>query len=161
FPNYGCAPGSTGALPTQLLFVLAVPRHYIVPATQAWNLTIQRDLGKNWIVEVGYVGNHTIHLRETRTNVQARLATTANPIVVTGTDGNTYTITESTTSNGVARSNLEGVNGYGDRKSTRLNSSHVSISYAVFCLKKKNNRRRTYSTPTLTGSISSGIRTTS
>src|SRR5690606_41789383 len=28
--------------------------------------------------------------------------------------------------------------GRGDRKSTRLNSSHVKISYAVFCLKKKN-----------------------
>src|SRR5699024_8516316 len=28
----------------------------------------------------------------------------------------------------------------GDRKSTRLNSSHVSISYAVFCLKKKSSR---------------------
>src|SRR3712207_8050138 len=28
----------------------------------------------------------------------------------------------------------------GDRKSTRLNSSHANISYAVFCLKKKNNR---------------------
>src|SRR5690625_5665166 len=27
----------------------------------------------------------------------------------------------------------------GDRKSTRLNSSHVAISYAVFCLKKKKN----------------------
>src|SRR6266513_5417142 len=27
-----------------------------------------------------------------------------------------------------------------DRKSTRLNSSHVSISYAVFCLKKKKQR---------------------
>src|SRR5436305_6295651 len=27
-----------------------------------------------------------------------------------------------------------------DRKSTRLNSSHVRISYAVFCLKKKNGR---------------------
>src|SRR5688500_19970153 len=27
-----------------------------------------------------------------------------------------------------------------DRKSTRLNSSHLVISYAVFCLKKKNNR---------------------
>src|SRR5438132_5445446 len=27
----------------------------------------------------------------------------------------------------------------GDRKSTRLNSSHTVISYAVFCLKKKNN----------------------
>src|SRR5437868_8971977 len=31
----------------------------------------------------------------------------------------------------------------GDRKSTRLNSSHVSISYAVFCLKKKKNQDRT------------------
>src|SRR5690625_6956387 len=28
--------------------------------------------------------------------------------------------------------------GHEDRKSTRLNSSHVAISYAVFCLKKKN-----------------------
>src|SRR2546430_12630888 len=28
-----------------------------------------------------------------------------------------------------------------DRKSTRLNSSHSQISYAVFCLKKKNNNR--------------------
>src|SRR2546421_3755366 len=28
----------------------------------------------------------------------------------------------------------------GDRKSTRLNSSHDQISYAVFCLKKKNDR---------------------
>src|SRR5699024_12793193 len=28
----------------------------------------------------------------------------------------------------------------GDRKSTRLNSSHVSISYAVFCLKKKSSQ---------------------
>src|SRR5690606_39546673 len=29
-----------------------------------------------------------------------------------------------------------------DRKSTRLNSSHVKISYAVFCLKKKKERRK-------------------
>src|SRR5256885_11971647 len=31
-----------------------------------------------------------------------------------------------------------------DRKSTRLNSSHLVISYAVFCLKKKKNRQRYY-----------------
>src|SRR5690606_40599902 len=30
-----------------------------------------------------------------------------------------------------------------DRKSTRLNSSHVKISYAVFCLKKKKNKSST------------------
>src|SRR5256885_2979764 len=33
--------------------------------------------------------------------------------------------------------------GYGDRKSTRLNSSHLVISYAVFCLKKKKLAFRT------------------
>src|SRR3712207_8603632 len=32
------------------------------------------------------------------------------------------------------------VNGYKDRKSTRLNSSHANISYAVFCLKKKKSQ---------------------
>src|SRR2546427_2696296 len=31
---------------------------------------------------------------------------------------------------------------YGDRKSTRLNSSHSQISYAVFCLKKKKKKRK-------------------
>src|SRR3712207_8642055 len=33
----------------------------------------------------------------------------------------------------------------GDRKSTRLNSSHANISYAVFCLKKKKHIRFTFS----------------
>src|SRR5437773_9078867 len=35
----------------------------------------------------------------------------------------------------------------GDRKSTRLNSSHITISYAVFCLKKKNITERVTVTP--------------
>src|SRR2546430_11628810 len=35
-----------------------------------------------------------------------------------------------------------------DRKSTRLNSSHSQISYAVFCLKKKTNRCSRSHTPT-------------
>src|SRR2546427_1487159 len=36
----------------------------------------------------------------------------------------------------------------GDRKSTRLNSSHSQISYAVFCLKKKRRARPRYTTNT-------------
>src|SRR5256885_11770612 len=36
--------------------------------------------------------------------------------------------------------NLEPCAHHGDRKSTRLNSSHLVISYAVFCLKKKKRR---------------------
>src|SRR5438876_5384596 len=35
---------------------------------------------------------------------------------------------------------IDTADSYGDRKSTRLNSSHPSISYAVFCLKKKKTR---------------------
>src|SRR3712207_8643227 len=42
-----------------------------------------------------------------------------------------------------AYSGFEGADAEGtsDRKSTRLNSSHANISYAVFCLKKKKNHK--------------------
>src|SRR5690349_23345037 len=50
-------------------------------------------------------------------------------------------------SSGNRRNKIEFVRGLGalvkqvrDRKSTRLNSSHVEISYAVFCLKKKKKK---------------------
>src|SRR5256885_6488466 len=42
-----------------------------------------------------------------------------------------------------------------DRKSTRLNSSHLVISYAVFCLKKKNNIP--YSNRVVHGCVSKGL----
>src|SRR2546422_3290355 len=45
----------------------------------------------------------------------------------------------------LARAHADGepvVAAVGDRKSTRLNSSHGYISYAVFCLKKKKKRKR-------------------
>src|SRR5690349_22878771 len=47
---------------------------------------------------------------------------------------------------GKAAGEAIGVYGAVDRKSTRLNSSHVEISYAVFCLKKKSTKakRTTY-----------------
>src|SRR5690554_7673563 len=38
---------------------------------------------------------------------------------------------------------------HSDRKSTRLNSSHVRISYAVFCLKKKKKNNNPYNNPHL------------
>src|SRR2546426_7825676 len=39
----------------------------------------------------------------------------------------------------LGRKRSDAASAYQDRKSTRLNSSHLVISYAVFCLKKKNN----------------------
>src|SRR2546426_1753570 len=44
---------------------------------------------------------------------------------------------------------------WADRKSTRLNSSHLVISYAVFCLKKKGQERHTSSTAPRAGSQTS------
>src|SRR3712207_6865222 len=42
-----------------------------------------------------------------------------------------------------------------DRKSTRLNSSHANISYAVFCLKKKKNTTYNYRASTNTDPLAS------
>ena len=112
FPNVTCASGSPGIVPTHFLFALAVPRDFVAPNTQQWNLTIQRDLGKQWVLELGYVGSHAIHLRETRTNVQAQLASPDHPLTIQTLDG-PVEITESTVANGVARSTFSGVNGYG------------------------------------------------
>src|SRR5207245_9573996 len=42
----------------------------------------------------------------------------------------------------VDRHRMPAGGGRGDRKSTRLNSSHGSISYAVFCLKKKKKQQK-------------------
>src|SRR3712207_8613790 len=42
----------------------------------------------------------------------------------------------------------------GDRKSTRLNSSHANISYAVFCLKKKKTIKTQGNAPTLASVVS-------
>src|ERR1039458_9943980 len=47
-----------------------------------------------------------------------------------------------------------------DRKSTRLNSSHLGISYAVFCLKKKNDHKIKFSTPFLSVTLFFGDMTT-
>src|SRR6266700_4664894 len=44
-----------------------------------------------------------------------------------------------------ARDNQDNLPGCADRKSTRLNSSHVKISYAVFCLKKKKKLNHGFS----------------
>jgi hypothetical protein len=132
--QFGCANGSVGSIPTPYLFVLAVPRHFVVPSTQQWNLTLQRALGKQWVLEVGYVGTHSVHLRETRTNLPAKLASPTNPITVKDVNGNTYTITEDTVANGPMRSPIPAINGYGgfqifaDDAYSNYNSLQTTVS---------------------------------
>ncbi len=111
-PSGAPACAGPGVNPTQNLFVLEVPRHFVVPNTQQWNLTVQRDLGRKWVLEVGYVGTKGTHLRETRDAIQSVNATPANPFSVTDTSGHTYQITSNTFDNAIARTPTPGLNGY-------------------------------------------------
>jgi Carboxypeptidase regulatory-like domain len=96
------------------LFALQVPQHFVVPNTQQWNLTMQRSLAKQWVLEVGYVGTHAVHLRETSNNLQSAQATPANPIKLSGPlcNPNPCVITQNTIANAPARSLAQGINGY-------------------------------------------------
>jgi hypothetical protein len=109
--TYGGCTGP-GVNSTQNLFVLEVPRHFVVPNTQQWNLTLQRALGRNWVLEAGYVGTRGIHLRETRDAIQSVNASPTNPFTVTDASNNSYTITTNTFANAIARTPTPGLNGY-------------------------------------------------
>jgi len=114
--NYVNATGSAcpGPLGSVNIFGLQVPRHYVVPSTQQWNLTLQRALGKEWVLEVGYVGTKGTHLRETRNSLEAQNATPANPVQINSPfcNPNPCMITTNTFANAVARSRVQGINGY-------------------------------------------------
>ena len=79
------------------------------PYTQAWNLTVQRALGHNWALEVGYIGDHSLGGIAIWVPFQARLASPANPIVVKDTSGNVYSITNNTTANETLREQALGL----------------------------------------------------
>jgi len=93
------------------LFTLQIPLHFIVPQVQQWNMTVQRSLPGKWVLEVGYVGTHSIHLRVTRDSEQASLASPANPIMV-NVAGTQVPITTNTIDNASARVRTVGLNGY-------------------------------------------------
>jgi len=108
--TYGGCSGP-GVNSTQNLFVLEVPRHFVVPNTQQWNLTLQREFGRSWVAEIGYVGTRGIHLRETRDAIQS-VDAIKHPFTVTDNLGNPYTITTDTFANAIARTPAPGLNGY-------------------------------------------------
>jgi hypothetical protein len=101
-----CAPNFDGNMFN--LFGLEVPRHFVSPSTAQWNLSIQRQLPKEWVLEVAYVGTKGTHLRETRDAIQPYDATT-HPVTITDVNNHTYTITTNTFANAAARSRALGL----------------------------------------------------
>ncbi len=109
--NYANQAGCTGVGSINL-FALENPRHFKVPNTQQWNLTLQHSLGKQFVLEVGYVGTHGVHLRDTRDGIQSLDASAANPVIVNTADNGPQSITFNTVANGAARTPTPGLNGY-------------------------------------------------
>jgi len=105
-----CGPGFSGNV--NGLIQLAVPLHWIAGTTQQWNFTIQREIGQDWFVELGYVGTKGTHLRSTYDPDQATLATAANPVTIPyGCLGGAGTcqIVDSTAENASARAPFLGI----------------------------------------------------
>ena len=109
--SYANSTGCNG-VPSVGIFGLEVPRNFKVPNTQQWNLTLQRELGHLWVLELGYVGTKGTHLRETRDAIQSQRVSPSKPLVLTDPNGVTYSITQNTIANGIARTPTPGLNGY-------------------------------------------------
>src|SRR5438034_7376650 len=81
--------------------------------------------------------SQTIDAIQYLANAVSRTAGAEHEIVV---DAAGYRARRTASLAAVARRSARQAASTGDRKSTRLNSSHTVISYAVFCLKKKKKR---------------------
>src|SRR5207253_6051470 len=127
-----------------------------------WNFNVQREVARNTTAFLGYIGSRSVHLSAAGDDVNL-----VQPSLVPGvglvfpcipsalSPGSTCANQQTGTridpnwggGAGIRPVVYNGASSYEafqarlkrslDRKSTRLNSSHVAISYAVFCLKKK------------------------
>ena len=94
--NFG---GTASNCSINLASFSSVPPNAVAPYNQQWNLTVQRDLGKNWIAEAGYVGSHYVHGLGIYDPFMAQLASPSNPITVTDVNGVQHVITTNTVNN--------------------------------------------------------------
>ena len=97
-------------------FAPQIPRRFISPTMQQWNLTVERSLGRNWTLQVGYFGSKGTHLREVNDANQPMVASPTHPITITVKDpnspvfGQTYTIMQNTAANNPSSPQLNNIN---------------------------------------------------
>jgi len=73
-PSNGIIPANSPSLLSSSFEV--VNTHYLDPYIESWNWTVERALAKDWILDVGYVGNHGVHVPY-QDNLNAGLVTGA------------------------------------------------------------------------------------
>ena len=86
-----------------------VPLKAYTPYTQQWNLTVQREFGRGWAGEIGYVGSHFIGGLGIWDPFIATLAGPTSPVTVRDKNGVTYTITTNTANNEELRHQIIGL----------------------------------------------------
>jgi len=81
-PIFSNVPGNAAGAPL-LGFYFFPQRNFHPPYSEAWNLTVQRELVKNWVLELGYVGTHGVSLLGTGSPVNpGQICTAAKPCVI-------------------------------------------------------------------------------
>ena len=113
---------------------MSAPPHYFSPNTQQWNLSIQRSLPKEWVMDLGYVGTKGTHLSAMLDPMQAQLASPQHPIALQDVFGNSYSITQNTQLNVGARSPVLGLNPRGyfqfnNAATSRYNSLQATLAH--------------------------------
>jgi hypothetical protein len=125
-----CSPGFSGGAASAINFIgLEVPLHWISPTTQQWNLTVQREIGKNWFVELGYVGTKGTHLRVTYDPEQAQLLGQPgfpSSVTVTTQGGQQLTVTTNTSDNNEARVKNVGIDPAAFEAFSPISDSHYN-----------------------------------
>lgn len=104
--NYG---GTATNCSINLASFTTVPVNPYTPYTQQWNATLQREIGRGWAVEVGYVGSHYIGGLGIWDPFVARVASPGSPVTVRDINGNAYTIVNNTVNNEELRHQIVGL----------------------------------------------------
>ncbi len=103
--------GTAGNCAINLMTAAVSPRTTHAPYTQHWNLTLQREFWRGWVVEAGYIGTHYIGGLGIWRPYLPVLAGPSDAITVTDINGVTHTVTTNTARNEALRSPLIGVSG--------------------------------------------------
>jgi hypothetical protein len=132
--NYG---GTALNCSINLASFTSAPLDAYTPYTQQWNLTIQRELFKGWVLEAGYVGSHYVGGIGIWDPFLATLVSPTNPRVVRDINGNTYTINTNTNANEELRHQIIGLS---RRRGSRYSGN---IGFATYNSLQTTLSRRT------------------
>ncbi len=104
--NYG---GTATNCSINLASFTSAPLDAYTPYTQQYNITLQREIGRGWAVELGYVGTHYTGGIGIWDPFLAPVASPSNPITVRDINGVSYTITRNTVNNEELRHEILGL----------------------------------------------------